>query len=130
MTDRIRRRLPLGLALVLLAACTRGPTDPGSFTLDGDWRGESGAYELLLALDQDDENDVSGTGELRTESGTVELTVHGDWAHPTFELLLTAEGFADARYAGSWARSDSIAGTLSGSGFSSLQLSIKRQSAD
>ena len=126
MIDRTRLRLALGLAL--LAACNRGPTDPGSFTLDGDWRGESGAYELLLALDQDAENDVSGTGELRNVSGTVELTVQGDWNHPGFELLLSAEGFADVRYTGSWARSDSISGTLSGSGFASLPLSIKRVS--
>jgi hypothetical protein len=137
----------------LLAACGQGPTDPGDYSLDGAWRGGY-PLELEFDLNQDGENRVTGTGFVRalqeqlvtvvvTDSPRVVDTVSidtivtaqtgfdvsGDWDYPTFRLRLRSEGFADARYTGSFTSTtpDSIRGTLTGSGFGNSTVVITRQ---
>ena len=143
------------LLLPVLAACESGPLDPGDYTLEGTWLGRGFPYELFLALEQDGDNRVTGEGEVRSlrevletvvvpgdppgldttridtiTTDTVRFDVRGRWEHPTFELRLTAEGYADAEYAGTWAAADSIGGTLSGSGFTGTSIRIIRQPED
>lgn len=141
------------LLLPLLAACDSGPLDPGDFTLEGTWVGRSFPYELFFVLEQGGDNRVTGDGEVRSlreiletvvvseaplvldttlidtvTVDTVRFDVRGRWEYPSFELRLTAEGYADAEYAGTWtAAADSIGGTLSGSGFPGTSLRIVRQ---
>jgi hypothetical protein len=152
----MRPQLKFAAVLALLAACGEGPLEPGAFTLEGTWLGQGFPYELSLALEQDGDNDVTGTGEIRflgqlLETDTISLdplnidtllidTVvvdqvavqpSGRWDYPDFVLTLRAEGFADAEYEGRYGTSpDSIAGTLSGSGFPGQSIQIVRQSVD
>jgi hypothetical protein len=143
----MRSQLKFAAAFVLLAACGEGPLEPGPYTLEGTWLGRAYPYELSLALEQNGDNDVTGTGEIRfLEQDTISLdpldidtvvadqvavTPSGRWDYPDFVLSLRAEGFADAAYAGRYGTSpDSVAGTLSGSGFGGQSIAIIRQSVD
>lgn len=151
----MRTRHRFALLLPLLAACGTGPLDPGPFTLEGAWLGRTYPLELSLELEQDGDNRVSGTGQLRgleevlevapnpddpTEvdtlsidtvvTGTVNFDVDGDWDHPNFELRLTREGYAEANYDAAFTDADSVRGTLQGSGFSNPTIEIVRRSGE
>lgn len=141
------------VVVTLLAACGEGPTDPGDYSLDGSWRGGY-PLELDLELEQDGDNRVTGSGQVRAlqerletvvvsdsprvidtlsidtiVTGQVGFDVAGDWDYPTFELRLRSEGYADAEYAGTFTSTtpDSIRGTLRGSGFGNATIVITRQ---
>ena len=141
------------VVLTLLAACGQGPTDPGDYSLDGAWIGGF-PLEMELDLDQDGDNRVTGSGELRAleerletvvvseeprvvdtvsidtvVTASVDFDVAGDWDYPTFELRLRSEGYADAEYAGTFTSTtpDSIRGSLSGSGFGNATIVITRR---
>jgi len=139
------------LLVPLMAACGQGPTDPAGFSLEGTWRGGF-PLELQLDLEQDADNRVTGTGEVRALQEVVETApdpadptrvitisvdtvvtdrvgfdVAGDWDHPDFRLRFRSEGFADAEYAGTFTDEDSVRGTLRGSGFESEAIVIARQ---
>jgi hypothetical protein len=152
----MRSQLKFAAVIALLAACGEGPLEPGPYTLEGTWLGRAFPYELSLALEQGGDNDVTGTGEIRSleqrlETDTtsvdplvidtllidtvvvdqVSVTPSGRWDYPDFVLALRAEGFADAEYAGRYGTSpDSVTGTLSGSGFGGTSIPIIRQSVD
>ncbi|HEX5726700.1 MAG TPA: hypothetical protein VFX98_14590 [Longimicrobiaceae bacterium] len=122
----MRARAPLAAALLaLLAACGGDVVDPGDFSLTGEWSGTSAPYTFALDLRQSGE-DVEGTGTVSAPAGSLDVEVDGSWDHPAVELVLRAPGFQDLTFAGQFARSDSIAGTLSGSGLDGRQLSLLR----
>jgi hypothetical protein len=148
----MRPYLKFAAVLALLAACGEGPLDPGDYTLEGTWLGRGFPFELFLALEQDGDNRVTGTGEVRAlverletvvvpgdpptldtilidtiATDTVRFDVGGRWRYPAFTLRLTAEGYAEGEYAGTYAAADSIAGTLRGSGFNGAAIRIVRQ---
>lgn len=147
----MRPAVRFALLLPLLAACGEGPLDPGAYSLEGTWLGRAYPLELQMALEQDAENRVTGTGAVRmleerlvTENtgdpprldtisidtvvtGTVDFDVSGDWDYPSFELRFSSEGFADAEYAGAFTDADSVRGTLSGSGFTNAIIIVTRQ---
>lgn len=152
----MRSYLKFAAVLAVLAACGEGPLEPGPFTLQGSWVGRDFPYELSLQLQQDNDNNVTGTGELRSltevldtdTTGTdpvvvdtvridtvvaerVPVDVEGEWDYPDFVLRLRAEDYADVQYRGSFGRTspDSVRGTLQGSGFSSESVPIIRQAA-
>ena len=138
--------------LPLLAACGEGPLDPGAFRLDGGWLGTAYPYELAFEFEQDGDNRVTGTGQLRgleevlevevdpddptvvdtisidtIVTATVDFDVDGDWDYPDFRLRLSAEGYSDATYDAQYTDVDSIRGNLQGSGFSNPTIVIVRQ---
>ena len=140
------------VALPLLAACGQGPLDPGAYTLDGTWLGRAFPYELALVLDQDADNAVRGTGEVRglrevlvtdtlqfaplvldtisidtVVDAALPVDVRGDWDYPDVDLVLRADGYQDASFAGRFAGTDTVAGTLAGSALPSPGISIVRQ---
>jgi hypothetical protein len=150
----MRPYLKFAAVLALLAACGEGPLEPGRFTLEGSWEGRGFPYELALDLDQDGDNRVTGSGEVRSireilETDTLSLDpfrtdtilidtvvvnrvpveVAGDWDYPDFTLTLRAEEFADAQYDGRFGSTsaDSVSGSLQGSGFASTTIPIVRQ---
>jgi hypothetical protein len=143
------------LLLPLLAACSEGPTDPGDYSLDGIWLGREYPLELEVEFNQDGDNHVTGTGEIRglervpvtrpdpdrpddpaaldtvrfdtVPTRSVEVDVSGDWDYPNFELRLRSEGYSDAELAGAWTASDSVRVTLRESGFGNATVVIARQ---
>ena len=152
----MRPYLKFAAVFALLAACGEGPLEPGPFTLEGSWLGRGFPYELAMQLEQDNENNVTGDGELRSleevlETDTISLDpfrtdtvvidtlvvdrvaveVSGDWDYADFVLTLRAEDFADVEYAGRFGRTspDSVTGNLRGSGFTNQSVPIIRQAA-
>src|SRR5688572_9980675 len=149
----MRSHLKFGAVLALLAACGEGPLEPGLFTLEGSWLGRGYPYELALDLQQDEENNVTGDGELRSlredvwfdttqlEPLVVDTTydtvvvqrapvdVSGDWDYPDFVITLRSQEYADVEYAGRFGTTspDTVAGTLTGSGFTGQSIRILRQ---
>jgi hypothetical protein len=130
----MRKTATLAALAALLAACGDGGlVDPGAFTLTGSWSGTTGPYTFVFDLQQSG-GDVSGTGEVTVPAnpdedvpaGTLDLAVSGSWDEARVELELSAPGFQETVYAGQFVRSDSVAGTLNGSGFSNTALSITR----
>jgi hypothetical protein len=143
------------LLLPLLAACGEGPTDPGDYSLDGTWLGRAFPLELEVEFNQDGDNRVTGTGEIRgleeiletvpdttrpdvpgavdttridtVATSSVEVDVSGDWDYPNFELRLRSEGFSDAELAGAFTAPDSVRATLRESGFGNATVVIARQ---
>lgn len=152
----MRTTLRFVAVLLLLAACGEGPLQAGRFAMDGRWVGRGFPYELALELEQDGDNRVSGTGEIRglrerltldtleldpltvdttadtLYTDTVRVEVGGTWEFPTFTLALTADGFAGAAYAATYVRmgdttlADSLTGRLEGSGFANHAVPIGR----
>lgn len=151
----MRPYLKFAAVLALLAACGEGPLEPGPFTLEGSWEGRRFPYELALRLEQDNENNVTGDGELRFLEQRVDIDtlaleplrtdttfdtvavrqapvdVEGDWGFPDFVLTLRSDDYADVQYDASYGRSspDSITGQLQGSGFQNVSVPIIRQAA-
>ena len=152
----MRPYLKFAAVLALLAACGEGPLEPGTFTLEGSWLGRDFPYEMALELEQDNDNNVTGEGELRSlqellETDTLSLDpvrtdtvlidtvvvqrvavdVSGEWDYPNFVLTLRAEEYADVEYEGRFGQTspDSVSGTLEGSGFQNQSLPIVRQAA-
>ena len=138
-------RLPIRvLALlpfaVLAAACGDGPLQAGVFELDGAWQGRAFPYELSLTFEHDDENQVTGSGELRglavrsTEetADTVVATradvdVRGRWNYPEYTLTLQSADFHPVTMQSRQAKRDTIDATLRGSGFEGVQIKLVRQ---
>ncbi|HVH13034.1 MAG TPA: hypothetical protein VM759_08285 [Longimicrobium sp.] len=150
----MRSYLKFAAALVMLGACGEGPLEPGRFTLEGSWLGRRFPFELALQLEQDDDNHVSGEGEIRSlrellETDTISLNpldidtvlidtvvaervavdVSGKWGYPGFVLTFSAPDFADVQYDASFGRTspDSVSGNLLGSGFTNQTVPIVRQ---
>ena len=137
-----------------LPACDGNSFDAGEYDVEGDWAGtvetpvgtpvtDTVRYTIALSLTQE-ETFIGGTGELRAESQTVPLEVDGDWDFPSVTFTLRGPGIVPIEFTGSWDRdtlppiapdtarrvviaSDSIIGTLSGSGITSARLAIARQ---
>lgn len=152
----MRTRFRFAAALLLLAACGEGPLAPGRFAVDGTWLGRGFPYELALQLDQDADNRVTGQGEVRglrevltldtleldpltvdtmrdtVYTDTARFSVAGRWDFPTFTLIFSTPGFADATYTATYVREgdetlpDSLTGRLEGSGFGSAAVPVGR----
>lgn len=130
------------LAAALAAAC--GEADPFEPEppppLDGVWDGALGrgvdTLRFVLTLRSED-GEVEGTGEIRSEPGpgseltadTLDLTVAGAQEALDVALRLSAPGHADALFTGRFGaeRTDSVGGTLQGSGFAGASLSLLRR---
>jgi len=131
----MRIRTPLAaLAVVAALACGDGPLDVGSFSVEGRWLGtatfavgaDSARYDFVLDLEQA-ERDVSGSGEVITLAETLEVEVDGRWRYPDVDLVLSAPDFTPVAFDATFATPDSLKGTLSGSGFDGVALTIVRQ---
>jgi hypothetical protein len=125
-----RRTLARILPVVLLAAagCGDGSTGPAR-TVTGTW---SGTFSLggptgVLALVLDQERSVvSGTGTIGGSGQTLPLSADGTFVRPTLSVTLTAEGFTPMNLTGRL-DDDTITGTLNGSGFVDVAVTLERQ---
>lgn len=126
----------LAAALLLLAACSGDDQLPVDDFVEGRWAGTTqeivGApvYRFDLAFEQD-ERDVTATGEISNGADTVDVEVDGRYDQPDLVFQASAEGYAPVIFTGrifrgSGAETDSIAGTLSGSGLDGRRLKLMR----
>lgn len=124
------RYLLLGLTL-LLAGCGGGDgsTEPDEPEVEGQWNGpintSVGSGSLALTLTESD-GTVSGTGTLSVTGDALALTVTGTYAPPNVSLQMTSPGFEPLNLSGD-VTEDEIDGTLNGSGFVSIAVTLTRQ---
>lgn len=139
MRFRLRSLALLPLA-VLAAACGEDPLRAGVFRLDGTWQGRDFPYELSLTFDHDDENRVTGSGELRglavrtsnaftdtVVATRAEVSVEGQWDYPEYVLRLEGEGYGPVTMETRQAQRDTMNATLRGSGFDGVPIRLVRQ---
>jgi hypothetical protein len=139
MRFRLRFLALLPLA-ALAAACGDDPLRAGVFRLDGTWVGRSFPYELSLSFEHDDENRVTGSGELRglivrtsdlftdtVVSTRAEVSVAGQWDYPEYVLRLEGEGYHPVRMETRQAQRDTMNAVLRGSGLQGVQIRLVRQ---
>ena len=122
----------LVLTLVILtAACGSGdgstePDDPG---IEGQWNGpittDVGSGSLALTLTETD-GTVTGTGTLTVPGDALALTVTGTYAPPNASLQMNTQGFEPMNLSGK-VTEDEIDGTLNGSGFVNIAVTLTRQ---
>jgi hypothetical protein len=124
------RHLLVGLTL-LIAACggDGGSTEPDVPEVEGQWNGpintNVGSGSLALTLN-DANGTVSGTGTLSVTGDALALTVTGNCAPPNVSLQMTSSGFEPMNLSGE-VREDEIDGTLNGSGFVNIAVTLTRQ---
>jgi hypothetical protein len=132
------RAVLAALAVLALLACGDGPLDVGAFSVEGSWTGnarfavgagptaDTARYDFVLDLEQT-EADISGSGQVVTDAETLEVEVDGVWEYPSVSLVLSAPEFIGVDFDATFATPDSLKGTLSGSGFNSVALTLIRQ---
>jgi hypothetical protein len=80
---------------------------------------------LALTLNESD-GTVTGTGTLSTAGDAIALTITGNYAPPNVSLQMNAAGFEPMNLSGTVAE-DEIDGTLNGSGFVNIAVTLARQ---
>ena len=139
MRFRLRSLALLPLA-ALAAACGDDPLRAGVFRLDGTWQGRAFPYELSLSFDHDDDNRVTGSGEIRgltvrtstaftdtVVSTRTEVSVEGRWDYPDYVLRLQGDGYHPVTMETHQAQRDTMNAVLRGSGFNGVQIRLVRQ---
>jgi hypothetical protein len=124
------RYLPLALMLALTACGgDGGSTEPDIPEVTGQWNGpvntSGGSGSLALTLNESD-GTVTGTGTLSTAGDAIALTITGNYAPPNVSLQMNAAGFEPMNLSGTVAE-DEIDGTLNGSGFVNIAVTLARQ---
>ncbi|HWB43720.1 MAG TPA: hypothetical protein VG500_20835 [Gemmatimonadales bacterium] len=124
------RYLLVGLTL-LAAACggDGGSTEPEVPEVEGQWNGpiitNVGSGSLSLTLNEAG-GTVTGTGTLSVTGDAVALTVTGNYAQPNVSLQMTSPGFEPLNLSGEVSEEE-IDGTLNGSGFVNIAVTLTRQ---
>lgn len=93
-------------------------------TATGGWSGNNSGITLSVVLAETG-GTVSGSGTL---AGTTSLavTVAGTHAHPTLSLTFAAPGFQPSVFIGSYTASNTVSGTINGSGFVNFPMTLTR----
>jgi hypothetical protein len=124
------RYLLAGLTL-LIAACggDSGSTEPDVPDVQGQWNGpintNVGSGNLALTLNEANGN-ITGSGTLTVTGDALALTVTGNYAPPNVSLQMTSPGFEPMNLSGT-VNEDEINGTLNGSGFVNIAVTLDRQ---
>jgi hypothetical protein len=84
-----------------------------------------GSGNLALTLNEANGN-ITGTGALTVSGDALALTVTGNYAPPNVSLQLTSTGFEPMNLSGTLSQ-DEIRGTLNGSGFVNIAVTLERQ---
>jgi len=124
------RYLVVGLML-LAAGCGGGDgtTEPNEPEVEGRWNGpintNVGSGSLALTLTETD-GTVTGNGTLSVTGDALALTVTGTYAPPNLSLEMTSAGFEAMNLSGEVSEEE-IDGTLNGSGFVNIAVTLTRQ---
>ena len=126
-TTRIRALL-VASALAFPIACGSDVSEPPT-TPNGRWRGSGVAEGLVVELDvtlTTSGGSVSGSGTVGASGSAFSLTITGTYSHPNVSLNMSATGFSTMNFAGTLSRNEMV-GTVNGSGFSNMALTLVRQ---
>lgn len=130
--SRAQHQFAAVLASIALIAATGcgGMLEPEGADLSGAWSGSSQGVTLELTLDEDSDDNLSGSGSLQAEQ-TVSVTVSsGNHSGDSFSTTLTSSGFEDITYSGTVDITEEeeveLEGTLNGSGFNNFSIRLTR----
>lgn len=130
--SRAQHQFAAVLASIALIAATGcgGMLEPEGADLSGQWSGSSQGVTLELTLDEDSDDNLSGSGSLQAEQ-TISVTVSsGDHSGASFSTTLTSSGFEDVTYSGTVDITEEeeveLDGTLNGSGFNNFSITLTR----
>jgi len=121
------RKLTLLAAALLIAIGCSGPSQPDIPGVTGSWAGHGAgvAFDLTLVEDQETQ-ELAGSGELLTVPPPVLVSVTGAHRHPDVELVLTAPGW-DITFVGVLENDDLIVGRATEATFAEYALRLYRQ---
>ena len=94
-------------------------------SLSGPWTATVPGGTLNLTLD-DAHGSVTGTGAIVSAASVQPVIVTGSHGHPTASLALNATGFQTATLAVAFTGAATLAGTISGSGFTGDVIALTR----
>ena len=124
------RKIFLAVLVALAAGCGGDGGSDNTPTLDGQWIGtintNGGSGELSLTLNEGNNGQVTGTGNLTVVGDALALTVTGNYSPPDVSLQLTNPQFQPTNLTGTVSK-DQIKGTLNGSGLVSIAVTLDRQ---
>lgn len=115
--------------LLLLAACGGDTTAPARIEVAGSWNGSfssAGVTGTIAMTLQETSGAVTGNGTLTGGGTATPLTVTGTYAPPNASLALHATGFNDINLSGT-VSDQTLTGTLNGSGFVGVSITMNRQ---
>lgn len=113
-------------ALVLAMGCGSDSTGPTHQSVSGTWSGVTGAQVLTMTLVENG-GVVTGSGTLtNTPTGTRAQTVTGTFASPTLDVTLSSGSVQPVALHGT-VGGNSMAGSLTGSGFTGDAITLTRQ---
>lgn len=112
-------------AFSLACSDAAGPED---FDLSGRWSGSiSGGGSISLTLAESESGNLSGSGSVSGPGGSIAVTVaSGTHSGSSVSLSMTASGFEDLNFSGTIQDRTTIQGTLNGSGFDNVSVTLTR----
>jgi hypothetical protein len=115
------RRILAAAALLSFVACS----DPlVENTVTGTWRGSSTGSSFILVMKQSG-TAVAGTGTITSTTGTLNVSISGNFQQPAFSGTLLPTGGEPITFAGT-AEGRTLVGTLTGGGFNGAGLALTR----
>lgn len=118
----------LALATVVFALGCGDDTLGPVMTADGNWAGVQNGYSLSLSLTQATTGEVTGTAFIASVATATDATVAGTFVYPTLNITISATDFQPVTYTGTMSATEAkIFGKLNGSGFTNLELDVKKK---
>ncbi len=120
------RRLSALLLLTLVAACGDSPTGPEKMSINGTWSGSTTGLNVVVTLSES-RGSVTGSGNMSGPGGSIATQVSGTRAGASLSLTLSAQGYIPTNFTGTIQSKTTITGSLTGSGFTNLAITLTRQ---
>jgi hypothetical protein len=103
---------------------TLGPV----MTVDGSWAGVQNGYSLSFSFTQSTTGEVTGTAFVASTAIATDATVTGTFVYPTLHVTISAANFVPVDYVGTMSATEAkIFGKLNGSGFSNVEVDVKKK---
>src|SRR5262245_61794998 len=120
-------RRQLAFALLALSLGCFGDTLAPVQTIDGQWNGIQNGFSMSLIVQQKGV-DVTGYADIGGIGGFAEGDVTGTFTYPTVDLTIQIPNAAPISYKGTMSSTEAVINAhLNGSGFTNLELNVKKR---
>lgn len=116
-------------AIFLLGAimgCSDSPTGPDRVNINGTWAGSTAGMNISVTINETG-GSVTGSGNMSGPGGSVAMQVSGTRSGVALSLLLVAQGYEPTNFTGTIQSNTTITGSLTGSGFTDLSITLTKQ---